>query len=471
MKRVFSYILLAALTIILSAVSFNDISAESISEIENKISEFEKEQQRLEEEQGNIGNDKQNTEGKMEENKNQQNTVTEEINSIDNQLSATLSSIQTKETEIADTNAEIEQLSDRIEKLKEDIKELQERIEKRDYLLKDRLISIQKSGGSVRYMEVILGSQSFGDFISRAFAVNTIMDQDKNIMEEHQEDKDSLEGKQVEVEEKREEVKEQKVALESQKEELVTLKTQLDNQMAEKETLMAQLEVEHEELEEYKLSLDEEQQILAAEASAIAQAKKIAENEKSTLEQLAREEAARQKAAEEKAAKEKAEAEKAAQAGTEKSQAPAQETSPSPTPPPASGGSGIFIKPAPGAITSSYGYRTHPIYGGSRLHAGIDIGVSIGTPLQAAATGVISTAGWMSGYGNTIIISHYIDGKTYSTLYGHLDSISVSPGQSVSQGDIIGATGNTGGSTGPHLHFEVHPGGWRNPADPMDYLN
>lgn len=152
---------------ILSAVSLNNVSAESISEVEEKISEFEKEQQRLEEEQGNIGSDKQVTEGKIDENVSEQNSVTEELNLINDQLSETLSSIQTKETEITETNDEIETLSDRITKLKEDIEELKERIEKRDELLKDRLISIQKSGGSVKYIEVIFGSQSFGDFISR----------------------------------------------------------------------------------------------------------------------------------------------------------------------------------------------------------------------------------------------------------------------------------------------------------------
>lgn len=469
MKRLFPYILLTTLTIVLSTASSGYISAESIDEIEGKISEYEKEQQRLEDEQGNIGSDKQTTEGKIEENITQQDTITEEITSIDEELTTTQSSIQTKEAEIVDTNEEIEGLSDRIEKLKKDVKKLQKRIEKRESLLKDRLISIQKSGGSVKYIEVILGSQSFGDFISRVFAVNTIMDQDKNIMEEHETDKDSLENKQVEVEEKREEVKEQKVALESQKDELVALKTQLDNQMAEKETLIAQLEEEHGELEEYKLSLEEEEQVLSAEASAIAKAKQLAENEKSNLEQLAKEEAARKKAAEEKAAKEKAEKEKEAQQKAS-SEEPEQETPPVASSPPASTGNGTFIVPTTGRTSSPFGYRTHPIFGDQRLHAGIDFAAPSGTPVVAAGSGVVSTAGYMNSYGNVIMISHYIDGKTYTTLYAHLSSISVSPGQTVNQGENIGNVGSTGDSTGPHLHFEVHPGGYRNPVNPAGYF-
>src|SRR5690625_1002229 len=237
MKKVFPYILLTALTVALWTLSLNEISAESIGEIEEKISEYEKEQQRLKDEEGYIGNDKKDTEDKIEENKTQQDEVTQEINSIDERLSTTQTSIQEKESEITETNNQIEKLSEKIKKLKKEISKLQDRIEKRDALLKDRLISIQKNGGNVKYLEVIFGSQSFGDFISRAFAVNTIMDQDKNIMEEQQADKDSLEDKQGEVEEKREEVTEQKVALEDQKSELVTLKKQLDQQMEEKETL------------------------------------------------------------------------------------------------------------------------------------------------------------------------------------------------------------------------------------------
>lgn len=462
---------------ILSAVSLNNVSAESISEVEEKISEFEKEQQRLEEEQGNIGSDKQVTEGKIDENVSEQNSVTEELNLINDQLSETLSSIQTKETEITETNDEIETLSDRITKLKEDIEELKERIEKRDELLKDRLISIQKSGGSVKYIEVIFGSQSFGDFISRTFAVNTIMDQDKTIMEEQEADKESLESKQDEVEEKREEVKGQKVALESQKAELVTLKSQLDKQVDEKETLMAQLEEEYGELEDYKLSLEEEAQILAAEATAVAKAKQLAESEKSNLEQLAREEAARQKAAEEKAAQEKAAQEKAAQekASQEKStsQQPKQESQPAKvedTPQADSGGNGNFIRPTTGRVSSPFGYRTHPIFGDQRLHSGMDFAASTGTQVVSSASGVVSTAGYMSSYGNVVMVSHIIDGQTYTTLYAHLSSISVSAGQTVNQGDIIGNVGSTGDSTGPHLHFEIHPGGYRNPVNPAGYF-
>ena len=121
-------------------------------------------------------------------------------------------------------------------------------------------------------------------------------------------------------------------------------------------------------------------------------------------------------------------------------------------------------------MTSGYGMRNHPVYGTPRLHAGVDFAVGIGTPLRAPADGVVSTARFMGGFGNVIMISHYINGQSYTTVSAHLSSINVSPGQAVSEGQVIGATGNTGTSTGPHLHFEVHIGGYGNPVNPLPYL-
>jgi murein DD-endopeptidase MepM/ murein hydrolase activator NlpD len=100
-----------------------------------------------------------------------------------------------------------------------------------------------------------------------------------------------------------------------------------------------------------------------------------------------------------------------------------------------------------------------------RLHAGIDIPLGMGTGIRAADGGSVSIAGVMGGYGNYICIQH---GGALSTCYAHLSSIGVSVGQSVSQGQVIGASGNTGNSTGPHLHFETRVNG--NPVDPLGYL-
>jgi murein DD-endopeptidase MepM/ murein hydrolase activator NlpD len=129
-------------------------------------------------------------------------------------------------------------------------------------------------------------------------------------------------------------------------------------------------------------------------------------------------------------------------------------------------GDGTFIRPVPGPITSGFGYRTDPVTGATAFHAGLDFGAPCGTPIKAAGTGVILSAGFNSGgYGNMTLINH---GNGLSTLYGHQSSIIVSAGQSVTQGQVIGYVGSTGKSTGCHLHFEVRVGG--NPVDPSAYL-
>ena len=122
-------------------------------------------------------------------------------------------------------------------------------------------------------------------------------------------------------------------------------------------------------------------------------------------------------------------------------------------------GSGALIWPINGTISSPFGMRW------GRLHAGIDIPASVGTPMRAADSGKVILAGSQGGYGNYTCIQH---SGSMSTCYAHQSSIGVSVGQSVRQGQVIGATGNTGNSTGPHLHFEVRING--TPVDPVGYL-
>jgi murein DD-endopeptidase MepM/ murein hydrolase activator NlpD len=130
------------------------------------------------------------------------------------------------------------------------------------------------------------------------------------------------------------------------------------------------------------------------------------------------------------------------------------------------GGHGVLAYPvANPVITSTFGYRIHPIYGDLRLHAGIDLAAGTGTPVYAAGAGTVIFAGWMSGYGNAVIIDH---GGSLATLYGHNSALAVKVGDAVRRGTHIAAAGSTGNSTGPHVHFEVRVQG--TPVDPMKYL-
>ncbi len=104
-------------------------------------------------------------------------------------------------------------------------------------------------------------------------------------------------------------------------------------------------------------------------------------------------------------------------------------------------------------MASGYGWRIDPVYHTRRFHAGMDFTAPTGTPIYATGNGKIITASWKQGYGNCIEINH---GYGYLTLYGHMSAYKARVGQSVKRGDVIGYVGNTGKSTGPHLHYEVH---------------
>lgn len=129
------------------------------------------------------------------------------------------------------------------------------------------------------------------------------------------------------------------------------------------------------------------------------------------------------------------------------------------------GATGSMAWPIQGPITSEFGWRTHPIFGTSRYHSGLDIGADYGDPIRAADGGVVIYAAWMGGYGYAVIIDH---GNGISTLYGHNSELLVSEGTRVYKGQVIARAGSTGYSTGPHCHFEVRQNG--TPVNPHNYL-
>lgn len=123
------------------------------------------------------------------------------------------------------------------------------------------------------------------------------------------------------------------------------------------------------------------------------------------------------------------------------------------------------IKPAKGWLTSRFGYRTSPFSGKSVLHAGLDIAAAPGSPVYAPADGVVTFASYDEGYGKLVSIDH---GYGVSTRFGHMSQIYVQVGQRIGKWDVLGAVGNTGRSTGPHLHYEVRING--TPVDPINYI-
>ena len=128
-------------------------------------------------------------------------------------------------------------------------------------------------------------------------------------------------------------------------------------------------------------------------------------------------------------------------------------------------GSGVFTYPLRGRLTSPFGMRRHPIFKVVSFHSGVDLAAPFGTPVKASDSGRVILSGWYGGYGKVVIVDH---GMSYSTLYAHLNKTAISKGKNVIKGQIVGYEGQTGYSTGPHLHFEVRKSG--KPQNPMKYL-
>ncbi|WP_163539839.1 M23 family metallopeptidase [Gracilibacillus sp. YIM 98692] len=435
----------------------NTAFAESIGELNSKLDELEREQQELNQKSNSINSEVSETEQKIQEVQEEQAHTNEEINEIDsdledtqaeltakqNEITETNNEIATIEGEIADTENDIQSLKEEITILQDEIETLEEKIEAREELLKKRLRSIQQSGGNINYLEIIFGAQNFGDFISRATAVTKIMDQDKSIMEQQQSDKEALEANKTQLEANKQELEDKQLALEenkqklentkatlvAQQQEINQIKATLNQQLKNKQQLLAELEHEEEELHEHKMSLAEQQETLNNQEAVIQEAKRKA---KQKIEQFSGE----------------------------------QQNSDS-SPSLSAGGSGSLIWPAQGRQSSGYGYRS---FNGGGFHYGIDIANGKGTPIHATASGVVTRANYSSSYGNVVYIYH-LD-KNLTTVYAHLNSLGVSLGQEVSQGQQIGGMGNTGDSFGDHLHFEVHKGEWnyRSGVNPMNYL-
>lgn len=398
-----------------------------------KISELKEQKQEINSERSTINAEINEKKSKIGELQTEQQKINAQIKSLDMAVEDASNKITAKNAEIETTNAEVE-------KLKGEIAVLIERINKRNELLKDKARSFQENGGTISYMDVLLGAQSFSDFVDRVNAVATIVEADKDILEQHRLDKVSLETKQKEVETKLSQLIEMKKELEA-------LKVQLNGQIAEKNKLMSTLKHEEEQMHAEAVNLEEESQILAAQEAALQQAIKLEQQRQAALAaERARQEAelARQRAAQAQAAKNNNNSGGGSQSAPEPSVQAA---------PPVS--NGAFMMPANGRLTSGIGQRW------GSFHAGIDIAnKASNVPIVAAADGVVIKSYYSSSYGNAIFIAHSVNGQTYTTVYAHMSNRSVGSGAVVSKGQRIGTMGNTGQSYGQHLHFELHRGSW-----------
>jgi|SRR5690625_3095352 len=296
-----------------------------------------------------------------------------------------------------------------MDELKGEIEILEDAIEERFDVLKQRAKSYQRNGGNIAYLDVILGSSSFGEFISRVSAVNRITDSDAELIKQQEEDKEKVEKKLA--------------SLNDLKVELKAIEELILEQKESNEQKREELKAKEKELTQLKSDLQIKDKKLAALEADIYKSMEAASNPIGSNS-----------------------------GGSSNSGSGA-----------AVAGDGVLGWPTQGGYISSHmGSR------GGRTHKGIDIARtdrSTSPPIFAADGGTVASAGYSGAYGNKVVINH---SNGMKTLYAHLSSINVSAGQSVSKGTKIGVMGTTGRSTGIHLHFEVYTNGAL--QNPMNYL-
>ncbi len=308
----------------------------------------------------------------------------------------------------------------------------------------DRLV-VSYEEGDASYLSIILNSSDMADFLAKMDMVSSMLEYDRNLKIQYQNEKTELEAAKVSLEEASalqaqliEELESDKSEYESLSEQQANYISSLESDISKAnsalEAATAQDNALNEQLEAYLYQLAEQQRQLEAQRAA--------------------EEAERQR---------QAAAAAAANGGT-------VDTTPAPD---YSGyyNTGGFSWPLPGQsyISSGFGWRT--LGGYSDYHRGIDIPAPYGTPIHASKSGTIITATGHGSYGNYVVIDHGLnsDGNGESTLYAHMSSIGCAVGQFVNQGDVIGYVGSTGYSTGNHLHFEIRFNG--NPNNPLNYVS
>ena len=317
------------------------------------------------------------------------------------QLSEIMDNLNELQTQANGLQAKSDVLQDKINKNQAELEKKQQEVDQRMVIYRKRLRDIYING-QINYLDVLLGAKDFSDFSSRMYLLQKIISSDLAMLDQLRRDA----------------------------EEINTRKQQLAAEMKEIKTTQAELEAKKAKVNKLR---EERAQVLykAQEEEASSQAEydrllAISENIAAMLRNMESSGGG-------------------AQAGR--------------------GGTGRFMWPCSGPITSYYGWRTHPIFGTTKYHSGMDIAVDTGTPIQAADSGTVVYSGWLGGYGNCVMIDH---GGGLVTLYGHNSSLTVGEGQYVNKGTVIAYAGSTGYSTGPHCHFEVRLHGEL--TEPLNYL-
>jgi murein DD-endopeptidase MepM/ murein hydrolase activator NlpD len=382
-------------------IPYASFAASTTSKIDQELSQLKKKQADAKQKAANAS--QQITQVQIEKTQ-----TAQDINVLMNQLDQA-------SKKLADLNGQITDVSSNLEENAKQLDAAVTRVESRDQMLKSRL-RLMYMNGFVSYMDVLLSSTSFSDFVNRFEALKSIVNQDKEILDSNKKDKDTVAKKKDETEKQLAQVKQ----LYTQADDV---RVDLQAKEKDKEVMVASLSKKEKDLETIT---EENEQLLiqfAAQEAAL-QAKKRADDAKKN--------------------------------GKSNQNLFTY-----------SGGKFGFPLAVKAPMTSDFAHRINPVTHKDEFHKGIDFGAPNGTSILAAENGVVIVASWWNGYGNTVIIDH---GQGVWTLYGHIrnDGTVVKKGDIVKRGQKIAEVGATGQATGNHLHFEVRIN--EVPTDPKPYL-
>ncbi|WP_274362546.1 murein hydrolase activator EnvC family protein [Paenibacillus thermotolerans] len=394
--------LAVAVSVAVTSVGIPGTPAKAVSELEKINQELD----RVKREIKSAQDAEKNAKAEIKRIREQKEEYSAQVAELQKEIDSTSKKLQ-------NLNKQIDDVESNLEFTTQELKDAEQRVVDRDALLKSRL-QLLYMNGFVKYLDVLLSSTSFVDFLDRMTALQSIVEKDKEILELNIADKQTVEMKKKDVEAQLDYVS-QLLA------QTVELKRTLEKKQANRQVAIASLESKEDNLEE--LSAEQEQQLLKLADTQAKLVKKQQEiknknKKKSTVKKY-------------------------------------------------TGGQLTWPVPSSERITSEWGTRIHPITKKKHTHSGIDIGAPNGTTIVAAASGTVILAQWYGGYGNCIIIEHK---EGFRTLYGHIRSggIKVKVGDEVSAGQKIAEVGSTGNSTGNHLHFGVYVN--NESVDPLPYL-
>lgn len=351
---------------------------------------------------------KKELESQLSDAKEEKAEVTDEKNSILNEISQLDDKIDEYESQISELNTKISNLKKSITAKETEIKKLEKEYTEKEEAFLERMVAIYESG-QMTYLDVLLSSDSVVNFISNYYMVSELAEADNNMMEAIQTQQQKIEEAKKELEDEKQEITNSRNEVEAKTKSLNSTKS---SKQAKVNTLSAKEKELQKEIEEFNTAIKKAQAEIDA---AVKKSEGYVGSFSGTLSW------------------------------------------------PVSTSSANW-----NLITSGYGRRDQPTSGASTNHKALDIGISYQT-VYAPADGYVVIASKQSGYGNFIMIKH---SNNLYTCYGHLNSYKVSAGQTVKRGQAIAVSGNTGVSTGPHLHFEVRTSSsYSSRVNPLNYIS